>query len=297
MRYTGQRRRRLRQAKRVCLGLLVCFALWCAWGLWQSYHHPATRTWTVELSRLDSPVRLAVLSDLHDMDFGEDNRRLAELTAAERPDLILLDGDMLNSYSRDSGRVCALVRRLADIAPVYYAWGNHELEYMEQGTSPLEAELTAAGAVVLNRSFVDLTVNGQRLRLGGLYDYAFALDDFNTCDPARMDPAVYGFLSEFQDTDRYRILLAHRPDSFVFGEASAAWDVELVISGHDHGGQVVLPFLGGVFGGDQGLFPEYVHGLYKKDNIQLAITSGLGTHREKLPRMWDPPEIVILNLR
>ena len=149
MRYTGQRRRRLRRAKRACLGLLACFALWCAWGLWQSYHHPVIREWTVDLSQLDDPVRLAVLSDLHDMDLGGDNRRLAELTAAEKPDLILLDGDMLNSYSQDSGRVCSLVRRLADIAPVSYAWGNHELEYMERGTSPLEAELTAAGAEII----------------------------------------------------------------------------------------------------------------------------------------------------
>jgi len=297
MRYTGQRRRRLRRAKRACLGLLACFALWCAWGLWQSYHHPVTREWTVDLPRLDGPVRIAVLSDLHDMDLGGDNRRLVDLTASEKPDLILLDGDMLNSYSESSGRVCSLVRQLADIAPVYYAWGNHELAYMERRTSPLEAELTAAGAVVLNRSFADLNVHGQRLRLGGLYEYAFAPDDFNTCNPDRMDPAVYAFLSEFQDTDQCRILLSHRPDSFVFGAASATWGVELVISGHDHGGQVVLPFLGGVFGGDQGLFPAYIHGLYEKDGIRLAITSGLGTHREILPRMWNPPEIMVLNLQ
>ena len=151
--------------------------------------------------------------------------------------------------------------------------------------------------MVLDRAFADLAVDGQLLRLGGLYDYAFAQDDFNTCDPVRMDPAVYGFLSEFQDTDRCRILLCHRPDSFVFGAASATWETELVISGHDHGGQVVLPFLGGVFGGDQGLFPTYIHGLYEKDGIRLAITSGLGTPRETLPRMWNPPEIMLLNLQ
>ena len=293
MRYTG----RLRRSKYVLLGLLAGLVLWCAWGVWQSYHHPVVREWTADLPRLDASVRLAVLSDLHDRDFGGDNRRLAELTASMEPDLILLDGDMLNSDSADSSRVCALVRRLADIAPVYFAWGNHELEYLARGTSPLEEELTAAGAVVLDRAFADLAVDGQLLRLGGLYDYAFAQDDFNTCDPVRMDPAVYGFLSEFQDTDRCRILLCHRPDSFVFGAASATWETELVISGHDHGGQVVLPFLGGVFGGDQGLFPTYIHGLYEKDGIRLAITSGLGTPRETLPRMWNPPEIMLLNLQ
>ena len=108
---------------------------------------------------------------------------------------------------------------------------------------------------------------------------------------------MYGFLTRFQDTDRCRILLSHRPDSFALGEASVTWNVELVISGHDHGGQVVLPILGGVFGGDQGLFPAYLHGLYEKDNIRLAITSGLGSHGQKLPRMWNPPEIMVLDLR
>ena len=104
-------------------------------------------------------------------------------------------------------------------------------------------------------------------------------------------------MTAFQDTDRCRILLAHRPDSFALGEAAATWHVELAISGHSHGGQVVLPVLGGVFGGDQGLFPAYVHGLYEKDNICLAVTSGLSSHREKLPRLWNPPEIMILNLQ
>ena len=293
MRYTG----RLRLSKYVLLGLLAGLVLWCAWGVWQSYHHPVVREWTADLPRLDASVRLAVLSDLHDRDFGGDNRRLAELTASMEPDLMLLDGDMLNSDSENSGPVCSLVEQLAAVAPVYYAWGNHELDYMDRETGNLQAELTAAGATVLDRAYVDLTVCGQHIRLGGPYDYAFAADDFTTCDPAHMDPSVYGFLTRFQDTDRCRILLSHRPDSFALGEASVTWNVELVISGHDHGGQVVLPILGGVFGGDQGLFPAYLHGLYEKDNIRLAITSGLGSHGQKLPRMWNPPEIMVLDLR
>ena len=85
-------------------------------------------------------------------------------------------------------------------------------------------------------------------------------------------------------------------DSFVLGEASGTWHVDLVISGHDHGGQVVLPLLGGVFGGDQGYFPTYIHGIYEKDNLRLAITSGLGSQRERLPRFRNPPEIMVLDL-
>ena len=275
--------------------LLIAGALWCAWALWRSCHDPQVNAWTISAG-LARPVRLAVLSDLHGWSYGENNRQLAELVAGQEPDLILLDGDMLNAGDPGPESLLELVRQLTEIAPVYYAWGNHELEYLAAGTSELEAELAALGVPVLELTWTDLEVDGVPLRLGGLYDYAFALDDTNSCNPDHMDPEIYQFLTEFQDTQRYKILLCHRPDSFVFGAASVTWDVDLVISGHNHGGQVVLPLLGGVFGGDQGYFPEYVHGVYEKDNITLAVTSGLGSSPEKLPRFNNPPEIMILDL-
>ena len=284
--------------RRIWMGaiLLLALALWTAAGVRQSYRDPVVRTWTVPVQHLSAPVRAVVMADLHNRDFGEDNRVLEELTADAEPDLILLDGDIVNADAADAGVAVSLALALKDIAPVYYAWGNHELDYLSAGTSPLREELEAAGAAVLDREWTDLTVNGAALRLGGLYDYAFAMDDFNTCDPERMDPEIYDFLTAFQDTDRCRIMLSHRPDSFIFGEAAATWDVDLVISGHDHGGQVVLPLLGGVFGGDQGLFPAYVHGICEKDGLTLAITSGLGSQREVLPRFRNPPEIMVLDL-
>ena len=284
--------------RRIWMGaiLLLALALWTAAGVRQSYRDPVVRTWTVPVQHLSAPVRAVVMADLHNRDFGEDNRVLEELTADAEPDLILLDWDIVNADAADAGVAVSLALALKDIAPVYYAWGNHELDYLSAGTSPLREELEAAGAAVLDREWTDLTVNGAALRLGGLYDYAFAMDDFNTCDPERMDPEIYDFLTAFQDTDRCRIMLSHRPDSFIFGEAAATWDVDLVISGHDHGGQVVLPLLGGVFGGDQGLFPAYVHGICEKDGLTLAITSGLGSQREVLPRFRNPPEIMVLDL-
>ena len=284
--------------RRIWMGaiLLLALALWTAAGVRQSYRDPVVRTWTVPVQHLSAPVRAVVMADLHNRDFGEDNRVLAELTADAEPDLILLDGDIVNADAADAGVAVSLALALKDIAPVYYAWGNHELDYLSAGTSPLREELEAAGAAVLDREWTDLTVNSAALRLGGLYDYAFAMDDFNTCDPERMDPEIYDFLTAFQDTDRCRIMLSHRPDSFIFGEAAATWDVDLVISGHDHGGQVVLPLLGGVFGGDQGMFPAYVHGICEKDGLTLAITSGLGSQREALPRFRNPPEIMVLDL-
>jgi predicted MPP superfamily phosphohydrolase len=104
------------------------------------------------------------------------------------------------------------------------------------------------------------------------------------------------FLKDFVDTDHLKLMLSHRPDSFIFSDASRRWDIDLVFSGHMHGGQMVLPFFGGVYGGDQGWFPEYVHGMYEKDNMHIFVTSGLGTNPHKVPRFNNLPEIAVIHM-
>lgn len=127
-----------------------------------------------------------------------------------------------------------------------------------------------------------------------MYDYAFGLDGNNTALSAPEN--VLSFLEDYQNSDRVKVMLSHRPESYVFGDASITWDIDLIICGHVHGGQVILPFLGGLYGGDQEWFPQYVHGVYKKDNFQMFITSGLGSDKQKLPRFNNPPEIAVLNI-
>ena len=241
-------------------------------------------------------MKLSVLGDLHDYEFNDDNAELVNIIANQQSDIILMIGDMINNYSADTDSVINLVGTLKDIAPVYYALGNHELEWMDSHDEDLIAQLGSAGAIVLNREYCDIEIEGQKIRIGGLYDYAFSLQNFDSTDTTNEKVQVYNFLREFEDTDAYKIMLSHRPDSFIFGDASKAWDIDLVASGHLHGGQVVLPFLGGVYGGDQGWFPEYVHGLYEKDDMNILVTSGLSTNKKLVPRWNNPPEIVVLEL-
>ena len=225
---------------------------------------------------------------------GRDNEALAERIKGQSPDLILMDGDFLNADSDNADIPCDLIRRLIKTAPVYYALGNHELSYIENGHPELVDELQESGAVVLDKEYVDLEVRGTAIRLGGMYDYAFGLDGSNSAAAAPED--VKTFMEDFQDPERLKIMMSHRPDSFIFGDASSYWDVDLVISGHDHGGQVVIPFLGGIYGGDQGWFPEYVHGMYQKDEMHLFVTSGLGSHDQMLKRFNNFPEIAIIKI-
>ena len=260
--------------------------------LWISANYIVTKDYKVDLENIGNIFTAVVISDLHDCQFEEENRQLAEKITQLQPDIILMVGDMLNAGSEDSSVPCSLIEQVSESAPVYYALGNHEKDYMENGHPDLIEELESAGVVVLEKKYVDIEINGILVRLGGMYDYAFGLDGNNTALSAPED--VLAFLEDFQNTDRVKIMLSHRPDSFIFGDASEVWDIDLVISGHNHGGQVVLPFLGGLYGGDQGWFPTYVHGLYEKGNLQLFITSGLGSDRQKLPRFNNPPEVAVL---
>ena len=292
MKVERKKARRYRQIF-ISIGLLFLIILG---EVWCSIHWLIVRNYEYQSEKLGSgqEINVAVLSDLHDHEFGKENKKLVKKIKEQEPDLILLDGDILNEDSENADVPCALIRKLKDVAPVYFSLGNHEVSYMENGHTDLVGQLESEGAVVLDESYEDIEVNGVQLRLGGLYDYAFALDGN---DDAKNTPEpVKSFLEDYQNTDRLKLMMAHRPESFCFGNASSVWDVDLVISGHIHGGQVVLPILGGLYGGDQGWFPEYVHGMYQKDDMNIFVTSGLGSHHQLLPRFWNRPEIAMIEI-
>lgn len=289
--------KRLSIVKVVVLGFFAALAFWLARGIHISYHHPIVTSYTFETDKVSSSVRLAFITDLHDGVFGEENSELVESIAALSPDAILMGGDMLSVDSPDSGIVCTLIEALVPVAPVYYAEGNHEISYMRKsGDWNLYERIETAGATVMDLAYQDLTVRGETIRIGAMYDYAFALDDVNSTNPERMRPSVYRFLTDFQNTDAYKVMISHRPDSFYYGEAAETWNIDLVLSGHVHGGQVVLPFVGGLYAPDQGFFPTYVHGLYPMGRIQLLISSGLGSQKGNVPRINNPPEIVLVTI-
>lgn len=237
---------------------------------------------------------MVILADLHDHEFEKSNKKLVSAVRACEPDMILVLGDILNDTSEDSHITVDVTKMLAEIAPVYYALGNHEIAYMEIHGDELLDELENTGATILELESQDIVVNGQKIRIGGMFDYAFALDGNDSTIPENMVPEVYEFLTEFEDTEALKIMMSHRPDSFIFGDAPKTWDIDLVVSAHNHGGQVILPFVGGMFGGDQGWFPEYVHGLYSFEKYDMIITRGLSSDPKVLPRFNNRPEIMVL---
>ena len=276
---------------------VLLFAFLILSNIWCSYNLLKVNTYTYTTDKVNQPIKAVVIADLHDHSFGKDNERLLHKIKELNPDIVLMTGDFVNGNSQNANKTYTIVKELVKDYPVYYSLGNHEIDYMNyhhDTEQELLKNVSDLGATVLEKEFVDITVKNNQLRIGGMYDYAFGLDDFNTAESAPKE--IKNFLYEFEDTDALKIMLAHRPDSFIFGDASSYWDIDLVISGHNHGGQFVVPFLGGLYGGDQGYFPKYIHGLYPKDKMHIFITSGLGSHIQKLPRFNNIPEIALIQI-
>ena len=253
-----------------------------------------TESCYVSLEDLTFPVRIILLSDLHGKSFGRENSRLIAKIEEQTPDVIFLDGDMIDrsADSADVQELLRLIKRLHEITPVYFAPGNPELEYMQTDTSLL-TQVAEAGAVVVNDSYADVTLAGQPLRIGGTMGHAFY---FGRSEEEFSSSPEYRFLKEFEDTDVPKICLAHMPDTFIFNGAYNLWNVDLVLSGHTHGGLIRLPFIGGLYAPMQGWFPEYDRGYFcLGEHMQMVISAGLSGHGV-IPRINNPPEIVVIDL-
>ena len=302
--------------KKACIAVLISLAA-CVliWFKLRSYRDPVVTEVSIDSSKVTNPVRFVYLADLHENVFGDNNQQFYNQLNELDPDFILIGGDIINWTSEDDEYAVEVIGKLDTIADVYFTIGNHEVEYLHSrmeiefsGSDRDNSSLTlvetdetgfirrieAAGAEVLQKNFTDIEVNGTRLRIGGAYEGMFSLDADNPQET--MLQGMYGFLDDFQNTDSLKLYMTHRPYSFLHGNGSALWDIDVVMCGHEHGGQVVLPGLGGFFSRERGLFPKYTHGVFTFDETTLIVTSGAGSDFEPLPRFNNPPEIMLVTI-
>ena len=283
----------MKKVIKILVIILSILILACLASIWVSYNWLTVSHFTVQSSKISEPFRIVLISDLHEHQFGRGNEKLAEKIREQSPDLIIIDGDMINGDSENADTAVELVRALKEAAPVYYSFGNHEYSYMEAGHEDLTEELEAAGAVVLNYQSIDIDIKGNPVRLGGLYEYGFETGMQSEEENERAIP----YLEEYADTDRYLIMCAHRPESFYPWDMADQWGIDLVLSGHLHGGQVIIPGVGGLYNSLDGFFPKFDYGQYKLGDSDMVITRGLGSNPKMLPRFNNPPEIAVVEVK
>ena len=252
--------------------------------------------YTLPSAKSSGSFRVVFLSDLHGREFGAGNRRLLKKIADEQPDIIAFVGDMIDEKADEAQveRVCALISAAVRIAPVYLCMGNHEYTYMGKTGASLAERLSQAGAEVLDAGYKDIELNGTPVRIGG-YEGYYRTPHMDSADP-EVQSASWRFFKEFEDTDRFKLLLDHIPTNWLDWEYRENTPVDLVLSGHYHGGVVRIPILGqGLYAPYVGWFPKYTKGCFEGAEATCILTTGLaGAHG--FPRLFNPPEIVTVDV-
>ena len=271
----------------IVIVILICVFLFAVDLILSPKYISVTR-YRYQNPEIKQSFKIVDLTDLHNYQYGDENCRLINKVKNESPDVIFLTGDMLNADEERTDILMNLIQQLVNIAPVYASLGNHEIEYMQlSGNRNLIAQMEEAGATVLDKKYIDIEIKNQKVRLGGIYGYVLSSDD-------KEDPEQT-FMEEFQDTDRFKILLSHMPEGLLLWKSMEYWDVDLVFSGHVHGGQMRIPFVGGLYDPEEGFFPTYTKGMYECGNGTMVLSAGLGSSRG-IPRVNNLPELVVCEI-
>jgi len=276
-----------RKKKILCVlaGMILILILWTAWGNTAL----ELNTYTIhsrELPDAFDGYRIAQVSDLHNAEFGAGNQRLLEMLREAEPDMIAITGDLIDSRRTDLAVALAFAKEAVQIAPCYYVSGNHEARVSEY--QELKAGLAAAGVTVLDDTQVKIEVSGESITVIGVNDPSFSAD-YLSGDAAVIDQKLSELVAE---DPGFTLLLSHRPELF---DTYVDHDIDLILSGHAHGGQFRLPLIGGLVAPNQGLFPKYDAGLYSEGNTNMIVSRGIGNSIIPV-RFNNRPEVVLIEL-
>lgn len=223
-------------------------------------------------------VKILQISDLHDATFGDNQEKLVKKIKKTDPDLIFITGDLIDSNRYNLDQSLELVRQIVNLAPIYYVTGNHEIATND--IENIKNSLTELGVNVLSNEEQIIEHNGEDIRIIGIEDPLNGI-------------LVNEALSQFEDNDLFTLVLSHRPETF---QDYVDYKMDVVFSGHAHGGQFRLPGLGGLVAPGQGLFPSYTAGMYSENTTHMIVSRGLGNSAIPV-RIFNSPEIVVVTLK
>ena len=271
----------------VAAAVLVALVIWIAWGNTAL----ELNTYTISSSKLPQSFdgyRIAHVSDLHNAEMGKDNEKLLTILRDADPDMIAITGDLIDSRSTNVEIALNFIREAVKIAPCYYVTGNHEARVNEY--DELKSGMESAGVIVLEDAQTEISLDGDTITLIGVNDPSYQTDYLFGDSETVMNTKLEELHTE---NGEFTVLLSHRPELF---DTYADHGLDLVLSGHAHGGQFRLPFIGGLVAPNQGLFPEYDAGIYTEGNTNMLVSRGIGN--SILPfRINNRPEVILIELQ
>ena len=265
---------------------LVMLIIWIAWG----NKALELNSYTISSDKLPEAFNgflIAQVSDLHNAEMGKDNEKLISMLKDAAPDLIVITGDMIDSRNTKVDVALDFAEQAVKIAPCYYVTGNHEARVDEY--SDLKDGLLELGVIVLEDARAEIELSDKIITLIGVDDPSFQTDYLFGDDETIMKSKLNELTSE---DDGYTVLLSHRPELF---DTYVESGVDLVFSGHAHGGQFRIPFVGGVVAPNQGVFPKYDAGIYSEGDTNMVVSRGVGN--SIIPfRVNNLPEVILIEL-
>lgn len=263
------------------------------------------RKYSIEAEEIETPIRIALVTDLHSCYYGENQSELIDAIDAENPDVILLGGDIFDDVKEGTNTELFLAG-IADKYPCYYVTGNHECWGGTYRFGNQMAILEKYRIPVLSGETVTLTVNGETINLCGVDDPHIYMVE--PVDETKSKEYLDEYGNKMQDysnrlstvnasvqNDNYTILLSHRPEFF---ELYTEYGFDLVLCGHAHGGQWrILGILNGLYAPHQGIFPKYAGGRYDSEDMTMIVSRGLARETTKVPRIFNRPELVVIDVK
>lgn len=258
-----------------------------------------TKKYEIVSSKIkEGEIKFAFLTDLHGLEFGENNRDLLRAVREFSPDAVLCTGDMLVRSEPDTLKTAEmLLKNLAEEYPVYLSLGNHEYkllvseiyENMRETYKTYELELEEGGVHILHNQHMELTVKENRISVYGL---ELPLDYYDKVFSQKLTAEeITGFLGERRE--EFSILLAHSPR---YGNAYFSWGADLILSGHYHGGVVRFGENTGLVSSHLRIFPPFCCGEFKRGEQHMIVSAGLGEHTVPV-RFHNPRELVCITVK
>jgi predicted MPP superfamily phosphohydrolase len=235
--------------------------------------------------------KIVHLSDLHNKSFGKRQKRLIDTIKKAEPDMIAITGDLVDRRHYREDISMELIREAVKIAPIYYVTGNHE--WWSGKYEELQKKLQEQGVVILDDKSTIVHSRNEWVYIIGVDDAAKTIREYRGKKEREILKETLEIAIKDTQKERFRILLSHRPEKMDLYEKA---EVDLVLSGHVHGGQWRVPGVGGLLAPGQGLFPEYDGGLYRKGKTTMVVSRGLGNSIIPI-RLFNRPEVVVITLK
>lgn len=273
--------------KKIAIGAITALILIVSFLYWQN-NDIVTTNINIENSKIPNnfdKFKILQVSDLHNKEFGKNQEKLVNLTKEINPDIIVVTGDAIDSRRTNMDIAIDYLSQVAKIYPTYYVTGNHERRISDY--NKFEESLIKSKVKVLNNQFENIKIGNEEISLIGMKDISFITSD----DKSAEYLSILNNIKK-ETNNNFTILLSHRPDII---EVYSKANVDLVFTGHAHGGQIRLPFTDGLFAPNQGLLPKYTSGKFKEDNTEMIVSRGLGNSLFPF-RIFNRPELIVTTL-